>query len=162
MTASPDRILAYRSNCRGMVALDTAELLAERATNLVNSGRRMTTARRYVGHGGTPEVHAGLVPSQPPNTWNRGNSAGFGVHFDRPGHLHGIGFSAQAGINDTEEGEWKRYHAGDRVDMTMIEVTGGLPGDGLGRDDQLVIRHWNSNGVEIETVVAFDTDVSQW
>ncbi len=157
-----DRIMTQRSNLHAMVALDTVEALAARVVNLLSHGRRITLARRYVDRNGTPDVYAGLTPSQEPNVWNRNGSAGFGVRLDQPGRLHAFGFSAQAGVNDAEESEWKRYRAGDYVDMTMVEVTGGLPGDGPARDDQLVIQHWNSNGVCEEIVVAFDTDASQW
>ncbi len=157
-----DRFLSTRSHCNAMVALDTVDALAERVVNLLSHGRRITLCRRYVDRNGTPEVYAGLTPSQDPNVWNRGGTAGFGVRLDQPGRLHAFGFSAQAGVNDTEEGEWKRYHAGDRVDMTEVIVTGGMPGDSPARDDLLEIRHWNSNGVCEEIVVAFDTDESQW
>ncbi len=156
-----DRVMTQRSHCNAMVALDTADVLAQRVVNLLSHGRRITIVRRYVDRNGTPEVYAGLTPSQEPNVWNRNGSSGFGVRLDQPGRLHAFGFSAQAGVNDTEEGEWKRYHADDRVDMTEIIITGGLDGDGPARDDHLEIRHWNTYGVCEEIVVAFDNE-GEW
>ncbi|MDG4792047.1 hypothetical protein O7626_40235 [Micromonospora sp. WMMD1102] len=166
---SPERILRQRE-VTAMAALDTMPHLTARVRNLLAHGRRMTVTQRYTYLDQPPEVTAGLtldtqarggdiVEGVKPDEFHH-----FGVHL-RPGLLAGFGFSAYASEGNTTEAEaWKRYHAGkDAVDrwkrrrrMTLIEIVGGLPGDGPARGDQLVIRAWNDDGVCDERVVAFD------
>lgn len=150
-----------------IVALDNIDMLAERVTNLLRHGRRMTTVRRYTYVDSPPEVTAGLTLDGEPNLWKADDSAGFGVHLN-PGIMSGFGFSCRAiDGGATEKEAWVRFHAAEsqstdwfkrRRDMTEVHITGGLAGDGPARDDQIVIRHWNGDGVCEEVVVAFDYD----
>jgi hypothetical protein len=161
MTASPDRIRTQR-HVTAMAALDTVDLLAERVTQLLSHGRRMTIARRYTYMDCAPEVTAGLTLSSPPRRWASDRGRGFQAALSGTG----FGFSAYPGEADTEAEVWARYHAGEaasedlfkrRRDMTYVEIVGGMAGDGPARDDLIVIRAWNGDGVADERVVAFDT-----
>lgn len=162
MTVSPARILTQRDlSC--MVAVDTMPHITTRIRNLLSHGRRITATQRYTYVNDPPKVTAGLTVDDI-QVWSNERGAGVGVHL-KPGALAGFGASAHAGENDTEKQEWKRYHTGYAVsddhfkrrrDMTRIDLTGGLPGDGPARDDLIVIRHWTSDGVCDERVIAFD------
>ena len=163
MGPTPDRILRQR-DVHAMVALDTVEALAERVKNLLAHSRRITTARRYATYTQQPpEVLTGQTVDDI-HVWNKNGNAGISVRL-KPGVMAGFGFAAYHYENPTEAGEWKRYHATEntsddffqrRRDMTNVEIQGGLPGDGPARDDKLVIRHWNKDGVCDEIVAAFD------
>jgi len=167
--ASPDR-LRTRREATAMVALDTIDVLAERVTNLLAHGRRMTLARRYTYVDSPPNVTTGLILDGEPRAWKQEGGAGFGVHL-KPGLLNGFGFSCYAHDgNATEKEAFARYHAGKsmsddpfarRRDMTEVRIVGGLPGDGPARDDEVVIRHWKADGVCDERVVAFDYDTGR-
>lgn len=161
---SPDRILTDYY-VRVAVALDTIDLLAERVLNLLASGRRITLVRRYVSHDGTPDVFAGLVEEAPSRLRRRGDPEGawFGVQL-KPG-LRGFGFFAYAHDGNATEAEvWARYRAGNdesdpfarRSNITLLEIDGGMAESGPGRNDRLVIQHWNEHGVCEEIIVAFD------
>lgn len=167
MTATPDRINKQRTLV-AMVAMDTVDLLAERVRNLLAAGRRMTLVSRltymdeltYMHE--PPKVTPGFTLGEV-KYWHRaGSSAGVVVQL-QPGANQTFGFFAHAGESDTEADVRQRYHATKDThmglrDLTEVRITGGLPGDGPARDDQIVIRQWNSAGVCIETVVAFDYD----
>lgn len=164
--ASPDRVLRQR-DLHAMVALDTIDMIAERVTNLLSHGRRMTTVRRCTYVGSPPTVTAGLTLDGEPKTWKGTGGVGFGVQL-KPGIMSGFGFSCYGSDgNATEKEAWARFHAAESIsddpfkrrrDMTEVQINGGLPGDGPARDDQLVIRHWDGDGVCEEVVVAFDYD----
>ncbi|MFJ8690242.1 hypothetical protein [Micromonospora wenchangensis] len=157
MSANPARVASMRDvTC--MAALDTMPHIADRIRNLLGHGRRITVARRLTYTDRPPEVTTGLTVDEITD-WRSGN--GIGVHL-KPG-IHGFSVSAHPGENDTEVGEWKRYHAADgsdpfqrRENMTEVHISGGLSGNGPASTDLLVIRHWNSAGVCEERVVAFD------
>jgi len=161
-----DRINTLR-HVTAMAALDTVDMLADRVENLLRHGRRMTMARRYTYVDQPPELTAGLTVDGKPHRWSKDDGAGFTVRLN-PGLLTGFGFAAYANDGSATEAEaWMRYHAAEAVhgdwsrrrrDMTLVEITGGLPGDGPARDDKLVIRYWNRDGVCDEVVVAFDYD----
>lgn len=164
MTASPNRIRSQR-HVTAMVALDTVDLLAERVQQLLSHGRRVTMTRRYTYLDHAPEVLVGLHLAEEPKVWHRDDGAGFGVRLG-PDLLAGFGFSAYGYEGSATEAEaWKRYHAGTegggpferRRDMVYVTINGGLAGDGPARDDLLVIRAYNGDGVCDERVVAFDT-----
>ncbi len=162
MTASPARILHQR-HLHAMVALDTIDHITERIRNLLAHNRRITLTDRYTYINNPPTVTAGLtVDSIDP--WAGSSGKGVTVRL-KPGLLTGFGVAAYTHENATEKQEWKRFHAGKatserrderRRDMTEVEINGGLPGDGPARDDQLVIRRWNRDGVCQETVIVFD------
>jgi hypothetical protein len=158
--ANVGRIRTMR-HVHAMVALDTVALLTERVTNLLRAGRRMTTTRRYTHTGTPPEVVAGLTLDGRIETWTSSGSAGVCVRLKSG--MSGFGFSAHQGEADTEAEAWKRYHAtpGDRRDLTLVTITGGLPGAGPGRDDRIVVLRWNQYGVCDEQVVAFDYDTGR-
>jgi hypothetical protein len=163
MAPTPDRILRER-HITCMAALDTMPHIVTRVQNLLAHGRRITTTQRYTYVDQPPEVTAGLTVDRV-NPWTQKNgNTGIAVHLN-PGLTAGFGVGAYAGENDTEAGEWKKYHAAASIsddpfkrrrDMTRVTITGGLPDDGPARDDQLIIRAWNRDGVCQETVVAFD------
>lgn len=165
MTGSPDRIRAQR-HVTAMAALDTVDLLAERVQQLLSHGRRMTMTRRYTYVNDPPEVIAGLTVRGEPKLWRQDDGAGFDVRLG-PDMLAGFGFIAHGHDGSATEAEaWKRYHAAKaessnfserRRDMTLVEITGGMAGDGPARDDLIVIRAWNRDGVADERVIAFDT-----
>lgn len=157
---SPDRIRTMR-DVTALVALDTVELLAERVTNLLSHGRRMSLTHRYTYTDHPPDVFAGLTLLEEPTLWRRDHGIGFDVRL-QPGVLAGFGFSAYCGESDTEADAWRRYHATNdkRRDVTLLGITGGMAGDGPARNDKLVIRRWNRDGVCIEQVIAFDYDES--
>lgn len=169
MGPTPDRLRTMRQTT-ALVALDTIDILAGRVMNLLSHGRRITVTRRYTYVDEPPEVTAGLTLDGEPKVWKRDDGAGFGVHL-KPGLLSGFGFSCYAHEgNTTEEEAWTRYRAGKstsgnyferRRDVTEVRIGGGLPGDGPARDDELVIRHWNGDGVCDERVVAFDYDTGR-
>lgn len=162
MTTTTNRVLTQRT-LSAMVAVDNIDAIGQRIRNLLSHGRRITVTRRYTYVNDPPEVTAGLTVDRI-DAWRNERGGGIGVRL-KPGLLAGFGVSAHAGENDTEAAEWKRYHAAEatsdewakrRRDMTRIDITDGLPGDGPARDDLIVIRHWNSDGVCDERVVAFD------
>ncbi|MFI1194118.1 hypothetical protein ACH4T9_12785 [Micromonospora sp. NPDC020750] len=162
MTVTADRILTQR-HLHAMVALDTAGHITERVRNLLAHGRRITLTDRFTYVNDPPKVTAGLTVEQV-RPWSSDQGKGLDVRL-KPGLLAGFGFAAYAAENVTEAEEWKRFHAGKHVgdrwderrrDMTEVTITGGLPGDGPARDDQLVIRAYNRDGVCTERVVAFD------
>ncbi|MER7331737.1 MULTISPECIES: hypothetical protein [unclassified Micromonospora] len=157
-----DRILHERY-LHAMVALDTVDAIAERVRNLSSHGRRITVTDRFTYVDRPPKVTAGLTVDRL-DPWANDRGKGLRVLL-KPGLMTGFGFAAYTGENDTEKGEWKKFHAGKSVsdrwderrrDVTEVEMIGGLPGDGPARDDQLVIRAWNRDGVCTENVIAFD------
>lgn len=161
----PERIRTQR-HITAMAALDTVELLADRVRQLLSHGRRMAMSRRYTWVNQPPEVHAGLVVAGEPKLWRQHDGVGFHVPLG-PELLASFGFAAYGHEGSATQAEaWKRYHAGKaeadsffdrRRDMTYVEIVGGLPGDGPARDDLIVIRPWNRDGVCDERVIAFDT-----
>lgn len=162
MTTTATRALTQRT-LSAMVAVDNIDHITQRIRNLLSHNRRITVTQRYTYVNDPPEVTVGLTVSEI-RAWSNEHGAGIGVHL-KPGALAGFGVSAHAGENDTEATEWKRYHAAVAVndnpfqrrrDMTRLDITGGLPGDVPARDDLIVIRAWNSDGVCDERVVAFD------
>ncbi len=160
-----DRIRRERG-LEAMVALDTIDLLADRVINLLSHGRRITLVQRFTYTQQPPTVATGLSLRDEPKVRHQDGGASFGVHLE-PGVLTGFGFRAYAcDGNDTEANAWQRYRTGKaesdrrserRQDMTHLWIVGGLSNDSPARDDLLVIRHWNHDGVCTETVVAFDT-----
>lgn len=167
MTATPDRILTQR-HCTAMAALDSMPHIATRVRNLLSHGRRITTTQRYTYVDSPPDVTPGLTVDRI-RSWTDERGAGIEVTL-KPGLLVGFGLSAyESDGNGTEAEAWKRYHAGKdatdhwgkRRDMTEVTINGGLPGDGPARDDLLVIRYWNSDGVCNERVIAFDYGPNQ-
>jgi hypothetical protein len=163
-----DRI-ATTHNLTAMVALDTIHPLAKRITQLLNHGRRITIAHRHATYlNDPPKIHARLVVNGEPRIWDHNWGAGLNVPLtdgsDGPGFWFGIA-AFPGGRYDTEAEVWKRYHASKaesdnpferRRHMTEVRIVGGVEGFGPGRDDRIVIRHWNENGVCDETVIAFD------
>jgi hypothetical protein len=164
-----DRIRTdYHVTC--MVALDTFDLIVERVRRLLSYDRKLAMTQRYTYTGDAPRLYAGLEIDTSAtgggiNEWSKCDGAGFGVLL-RPG-LEGFGFAAYASDgNGTEEEAWKRYHAAKaespnyferRREMTEIELTGGREQDDPTRDDQIIIRAWNSDGVCDERVIGFDS-----
>lgn len=157
MSPSPHRILHVRTGLSAMVALDTFDDLATRVENLLSHGRRIAMTRRYTYVNTAPELAAGLTLDGPPRRWHQ-NDGGKGLHVTLKPGIRALGFSAYPHDSATEAMVWARYHANkdDRRDMTRIDITGGLPGDGPARDDSLVIRWWNNSAVCTENVIAFD------
>ncbi|MEU7978295.1 hypothetical protein AB0B63_07155 [Micromonospora sp. NPDC049081] len=153
-----------------MAAVDTMPHIAARIRNLLTHGRRITVTQRYTYVDRPPDVTAGLtLDTSARNGGITEGVSGDGHHLGvylRPGLMSGFGVSAYVSDGNRVEAEvWKRYHAAEstssdpfkrRRNMTLVEITGGLPGDGPGRDDRLVVRHWNSDGVCDERVVVFD------
>jgi hypothetical protein len=160
MSPTPDRIRRERT-VTAMATPDTVGLLAERVTNLISHGRRIAIARRYRYVNDAPEVTVGLTPDGDPEVWQNDDGAGFYVRL-KPGIMAGFGFAAYA-MNDVCEADaWKRYRGDDkRRDMTRVDITGGMTGDGPARDDALTILHWNRDSVCTETVVAFDYETGR-
>ncbi|WP_341719886.1 hypothetical protein QQG74_09370 [Micromonospora sp. FIMYZ51] len=172
--ADPARILTQR-DCTAMAALDTMPHLATRVRNLLAHGRRMTVTRRYTYVDSPPEVTAGLTLDVSARSGGiRESVSGDGHHLGvtlRPGLMSGFSISAYVSDRNAVEAEvWKRFHAAESIsgdpfkrrrDMTLVDITGGLPGDGPARDDKLVIREWNSDGVCDERVVVFDAGPSE-
>lgn len=156
MGTRPDRIQTMR-DVDAMVALDTIDLLAGRVRNLLAHGRRMALMTRYTHTGGTPSLAAGLTLDGELGRWSRDGNIGMVVRL-RPGLQSGFGFSAYAGAHDTEAAVWAMYHGDEskREDLTEVRISGGMDGDGPARSDHLTVRHWNTNGVCKEVVVAFD------
>lgn len=158
-----DRILRDW-DLHAMVALDNFGPITQRIINLLNHGRRITLTDRdrFTHTDGPLTVTAGLTLDEV-RTWDTSTEQSFEVRL-KPGLLVGFALAAHAGVNDTERDEWRRFHAATRdrsygsrrVSMTEVTITGGLPNSGPSRRDQLVIRHWNSDGVCTERVVAFD------
>lgn len=162
------RILKER-DVTAMVALDTIGALTTRVLNLLSHGRRMTMCRRFTYLDNPPEVTAGLTVHGTPRPWSNDNSTGFEVRL-QPGLLTSFGFVAYKQTAATEATAWQRYHDAEgmsdawhkrRRDMTQVHITGGQPDTGPARDDQLVIRAWNGEGVCTETVIAFDYDTGR-
>ena len=163
--ASPARIRTQR-HVTAMAALDTVELLAERATNLLSHNRRITMTQRYTWVEQPPEVKTGLHVEGEPHLWRQDDGIGFGVRLG-PDLLAGFGFAAYAYEGNATEAEaWKRFHAAKaesdrfserRRNMTEVTICGGMPGDSPARDDLIVVRAWNDDGVCDERVIAFDT-----
>lgn len=158
--------LNHDREVRAAVALDTIDILADRVRNLLASGRRMTLVNRYTYIDAPPTVTAGLTVDGEPQCWRNAQGSGFVVRL-KPGVLCQFGFAAYTGEHDTEADAWRRYHDGKsiadnylerRKNVTEVTMVGGLPNSGPGRDELLVIRAWNRDGVCEETVVAFDYD----
>ncbi|MFI6228668.1 hypothetical protein ACIBCR_15305 [Micromonospora echinospora] len=164
-----DRIRTQR-HVEAMAALDTFGLLTARIRKLLSWGRRITVTQRYTYVDQPPTVTAGLMldtSARRGGISEGGNADGrhFGVALT-PGLMAGFGFSAYASDGNRFEADvWKRYHAGKnstefwdrRRNMTQVTINGGMDGDtGPARDDLIVIRAWNSDGVCDEKVIAFD------
>jgi hypothetical protein len=160
MTTSDARLarITTMRDLEAMVALDNVDLLAQRVTKLLSHGRRMSVTHRYLHTNGPADLKVGLTMERI-EKWGRKDAAGVHVHL-KPGLLEGFGFAAYAGESDTEAEAWRQYHnhPDDRRNLTHIDITGGLPGDGPARDDHIVVRSWNSDRVCIERVVGFDYD----
>lgn len=165
-----DRIRTMR-DVHVMVALDTFDLIEARVRKLLSYGRRISMTQRYTYLDHAPDLHVGLTL----NTAGRdGGIVSAKTDEDahlivslKPGLMTGFGFSAYASDqNATEKQAWQRYHAGKsasadfferRRSMTEIRLVGGLENDGAARDDLIVIRSWNDDGVCDERVIGFDT-----
>jgi len=161
-TPAPHRLTRER-HITAACALDTIPLLAQRVTSMLWWGRRISVAHHWIGPDSRIEIAAGLtVNTEMGDRAVRATAddahAGFAVHL-APG-IRGFGFAAYASDGNTTEREvWKRYHAGDRHNITIIEMDGGMLGDGgPGRDDHVSIQYWNEHRVGQEWVVGFDTD----
>ncbi|TDC59425.1 hypothetical protein E1258_18005 [Micromonospora sp. KC207] len=83
----------------------------------------------------------------------------------RPGLMSGFAIAAYTSDRNTTEADvWKRWNAAkDATDrwlkprrLILIDITGGLPGDGPARDDKLIIRAFNDDAVCDERVIVFD------
>lgn len=158
MTTTGERLDRFRQHRHvvAMAALDTVPLLAARVDNILRAGRRITLVYS-VGSLGPTNVTPGLHVYEDTRLTVSDTYAGYHVNLG-PG-LHGFGFGAYHHDDaDAEYNVWARYHASPklRVDMTMVKITGGLDNDGPARDDMIRIVRWNGEGVQVETVVAFD------
>jgi hypothetical protein len=158
VTRSPSRIESdYQVSAA--CALDTVPLLAARATSLLWWGRRITVVRRWLDRASDPDLKVGLtVDHQQGDRAVRTNVgddfAGFGVHLT-PG-IEGFGFNAYGSDdNRTEEQVWKRWHAGDRREITLVELSGG-GNNGPGLNDHLTITRYNQHRVGEQIQVGFD------
>lgn len=170
--AGIERIRTSR-NVHAMVALDNFALIEARIRKLLSYGRRIAMTQRYTWINDAPELKVGLLV----NTEAHGSGIvssrqDDGAHLSvylRPGITAGFGISAYASDGNATEAEaWKRFHAAKsesanyferRRRMTEIVLTGGMEGDaGPARDDLIVIRAWNDDGVCNERVIAFDTE----
>jgi hypothetical protein len=144
-----------------MVAMDTIVPLAQRVIALFGHGRRVTKAARFVYDDGTDsglELKAGLLPAASPHLDIRSDkTVSFHVQLGASS-LDGFGFSAFPSDMENSAELWGRYHQGPagRRNMTQVTLTGGLPGNGHGSNDQLIVRHWNSYGVCREITIVFD------
>ncbi len=148
-----------------VVALDTVELLAERVTNLLSHGRRISITHRHTHTDAAPELKVGMVLTGPPELRHH-TDGGIGLTVRlRPGLMEGFGFAAYPGEWDTEA--QARQQGRDRLEpdrwrnVTQVDIDGGLPGGGPARSDRLVIRRWNESGVCAEQVIGFDYETSQ-
>jgi hypothetical protein len=142
-----------------LVAGDTFDLIAARVRRLLSHRRRLSMTQRYTWVGDAPALHAGLevFDIQQGVDW---------LHVRLTPGLDGFGLAGYAHEgNATEDESWKRYHAAKaesedfferRRNMTLVELSGGREQDGPGRDDRIVIRAWNSDGVCDERVIAFE------
>jgi hypothetical protein len=152
-----------------MVALDTIDAIEARVRRLLSHGRRIALARRYIHLDEPTELYVGLAIDTRAraggiDSWRDDTGAGFSVQL-RP-HLIGFWLSVYAGDdNATEEQAWKRYHAHKacsdarserRRKMTLVEIIGGRANDGPARDDRILIRAWNRDGICDERVIGFD------
>ncbi len=158
--------IGRQRHCTAMVALDTVDQIADRIVNLLSHNRRITIAHRYATYTDSPaELAVGLTVDGDPKRWRQDNGAGFHVRL-KPGITAGFGFAAYGHDGNTTEAEaWQRFHAAKaeadswfdrRRDMTWVEIVGGLAADGPARDDRIVIRAWNRDGVCDEKVIGFD------
>lgn len=157
-----------------MVAPDTFDLLVARVRRLVDTGRRMTIARRYATWAvPTPEVVAGLVldtDARGGGVWTAVDerSVYCGVTLRGGDRYDGFGFGADiheySGYR-TEVEAWNRYHTHEaehadffrrRRDMTHVAIVGGVDGWRPSRRDKIVIHAWNSDGVCDQRVITFD------
>lgn len=157
----PERI-ATSYDVTAACALDTLPLLAARVRALLSWGRRISLATRWLDGDSDITLHPGLVVADdmgPDAVRESVKPSEFGTFSVQlaPG-LEGFGFSAYAADEQTTEMQvWRRWHAGDRRNITLVTLSGGMAGDsGPGRGDQLRIRFWNSHGVGREAVVGFD------
>ncbi|MFY1595520.1 hypothetical protein [Micromonospora sp. WMMD737] len=146
MTHNPGRILTHHT-VTAMAGTDTIAHIVERVKNLLAAGRRITLVERYTHTDGTPEVFSGLTVEEV----RPGREGGIGVHL-KPGR-RGFGIHA---YGETEPEAWARYHREYRERLTLVDITGGLPGNHPTLGDRLVIRHWISDRVCREWVVVFD------
>ncbi|GAB7044939.1 hypothetical protein [Catenuloplanes indicus] len=158
MNVSPDRI-GHDHHVNAACALNTVPLLAARVTALLWWGRRITVVRRWLDRDSTPDLKVGLtVDHQQGDRAVRANTgddfAGFGVHL-APG-IEGFGFNAYGSDGSRTEAEvWKRWHAGDRREITLVELSGG--GDnGPGLNDSLTITRYNQHRVGEQIQIGFD------
>lgn len=156
-----DRIARDR-RIQAACALDTLPLLAERVRGLLSWGRRISVARRYLD-GGETELKVGLTvdTEQGDRAIHLGGSAEKGWHFGvhlAPG-INGFGFSAYPYEAPSEAEVWRRYRAGERRDITIVELAGSSANDsGPSHDEYLRIEDWNQHGVGQAWVIGFDTN----
>lgn len=149
--------------CDALVAVDSFPLLAARMERLLPPGRRLSVAHRYATYTGhAPEVHGGLTVAL-----LRVNLDTTSLWVEcEPESTMGFGFSVRdVWLAATEDNAWKYYHAGQheadaffdrRRDLTHVHLVGGRDGDDLSREDRIVIRTYNRDGVCDERVIGFD------
>lgn len=162
MSPTPERILTSRY-VQVMAAMDTMPHIVARIKAMVGHGRRIAYSQRFTYTQTPPDLYVGLTvrTDRGIHEWSDDDQAGVAVNLE-PGALRGFGVGVLAWNAPTEADVWKRYHAEkDRPrhprDTTEVTFDGCMPGDfGPSRDDQIVIRHWNDDGVCTETVIGFD------
>jgi hypothetical protein len=162
MPPTIDRITSQR-HVRAACAVDAVPLLAHRVAAMLWWGRRITVAHRWLDSDSRIELKVGLsvdkqMGDRAVRLTTAADHAGFAVHL-APG-IEAFGFSAYASDDNASEAQaWKRYHDGGRRNITIVELDGGMLGDGgPGRNDHLSFRYWNEHRVGREIVVGFDTE----
>jgi len=142
------------------IAHDSLPPVAERVKGMLWWGRRMSVARRYVD-GGPMTILTGQTLMKSARRVTEHYSTRrvhLGVSFEQ--FAQGFSISWTAGHGDgTEEGEWKRWHAGDQESIEIVELLGSGPKDGGPQGDEyLRITRYNQHKYGEEILVGFDTD----
>lgn len=150
----------------GFLAPDNIGDAMDRVERLVSLGRRITMARRCTYQvDAAPTIYTGMVLD---HRWDnaidrwehRDGSRGLAVRLRNGQTTEIINVSAHASDGRTERAVQDRYEResadGHIRDITRIHIMGDVAGDGRSADDTIVLDAWNSAGVCIQTVVAFD------
>jgi hypothetical protein len=169
----------YRLNSGGglaFVAMDTIDTITDHLLGIIGTDRRMTRIQRYLNQdngrvtsSGDLDITTGLTLSTDtryPNgihRWTQSNPVGKGLAvYLGNGIGGGVGIAAYEYEAPTEDDAAKRYHgkSGDvfdrREDVTVVR-TEGTPGQPR-LTDRITVEHWNTNGVAVETTLAFETN----
>lgn len=138
-----------------MVAVDTFALVADRIERLFSFGRHVSVAQRRTKAHMPPDLHVGAQLRALERHDDGAGNARLSLVLSSS-MLPVFEFSTNPDRCPTHADVWSRWDAGQRTNMTRIQIEGGLPGDSPSLRDGIIVWTWPSSGHCIETVIGFD------